>query len=214
MRWVDKAVDEGRVSGMSNEYWLAAPDVAEMYREDGREEEGLDVLQKRFVKAPGWETYAALTTFAEKLDIAQRQSTWALNRVHEIAAENPPYGQALVEIALKIDDVELAWDAAAQYGPGRWWQELARRSAETRPLDAGNLYRREIDRLVPQTQTGSYPVIAKCLVVMREFYMMAGREPEFQAYLDDILERYGNRPRMLKDFATAGVIEPRPPRQR
>lgn len=201
MRWVDRAVDAGKVADRHNDYWLSAGEVAELYRSDGRDEDGLRLLQDHFRRSPNRRTYTLLVTFAENLDRRDEVHQWAIDAAWETARSGRHYGNPVIDIALHAGDLELAWSAADELGASSSWHQLAVHSAERYPERAYELFRTDVEKHLPHTNTRLYPMVAEELATMRSLARAAHIEDQFTAYLASIKTKYGNRPRMMKDLA-------------
>src|SRR5207245_5990385 len=127
--------------GGGNQFWLSPDDVAATYKELGRIDDAVAVLRADFVRQPSVGAYRVLLDFAAGLDRADTERTWALDHARQLAASDRfAAGAVLVQLYMSDGDIDAAWRAADQYGPGWAWRELADRGAEARPVDAGDVY--------------------------------------------------------------------------
>jgi hypothetical protein len=195
--WIDRAVSEKRVAGHSNEYWLSDDFVAETYRRLGRVDDALSVLRAEFTRQPGADTLHQLVEFANREGRGDSERTWAMLDAHGAAARQGS-GRALVEIALSESDLDAAWAAADAFGAGGLWEKLAKLSADSRPIHAGDLYRPHIEKALTYPNAPAYPGIADQLARMRELYVRGGAEHEFAAYIAQIRDTYARRPALMK----------------
>lgn len=204
MRWVERAVEAGRLAGSGNEFWLGLDDILSLYLRDGRDDDAVEVAKNFFERRPGVTAYRALVYLGEKLHREEELHAWALTASWELTGSGPMRDNPGLAIALYVEDLDLAWQAADRFGARGLWKELAQLSAEPYPQRSYALYRAEVERLIPHTDTRSYPVIANYLATMRG---LAERDNpgEFQYYLHEIRSKYGNRPRMMKEFARYGL---------
>lgn len=206
--WIDRAVEAGRVSGHGggNEYWLDPGVVARTYRDLDRVDDALQVLRREFSRAPGFATYRQLLDLARDVGRAQDMRTWALTFAREQAITAFGSGAALVEIALGEGDLDAAWEAANEFGAGHLWQRLATASADSRPIDAAQLYRPGIDDdLAAGANSRLYPDIAKRLATMKELHTRGGEVARFEEYLASIRETYKRRPSLMRALDAAGL---------
>lgn len=206
--WIDRAVEAGRVSGHGggNDYWLDPVAVARTYRDRDRVDDALQVLRREFSRSPGFATYRQLLDVANNVGRAQDMRTWALAFAREQAVTAFGSGAALVEIALGEGDLDAAWEAANEFGAGHLWQRLATSSADSRPIDAAELYRPGIDDdLAAGANSRLYPDIARRLATMKELYTRGGEVARFDEYLATIRETYKRRPSLMKALDTAGL---------
>lgn len=206
--WIDRAVEAGRVRGRvgGNEYWLDPVAVARTYLELDRVDDALGVMSNEFSGSPGLATYRQLIDLASEVGREQEMRTWALTWARQQAAKPFGSGATLIEIALGEGDLDGAWAAAEEFGAGHGWQQLAKASAQSRPIDAAELYRPGIDQdLARGANTKLYPGIATRLATMKELYVGGGAGERFEEYLASIRETYGRRPSLMKALDSAGL---------
>ncbi len=205
MATIDRAVDEGRLSvGRSNTYWLGARDVAERYLADGRPEDALAMLRDAFAKEPGAAAYRLLTTYAARLGQEADQRAWAHDHARAVARSGRG-GALLVELHLADDDLDGAWAATDEFGPGHQWHALAQASAAAYPRRAADLYRPDLERLLHRSDTRNYPEVARTLTTMRDLYAQAGQVDEIDAEIRLLRETYRRRTSLMAALDKAGL---------
>ncbi len=208
--WMDRAVAEGRVSGYmgGNEYWLDPATVADTYRSLGRDADGVAVWRSEFVRRPELATFRHLLAYADDCGQKDAERSWALAKGLELAAR--PYGDGalLVEIALSDGDLETAWSAARDLGPGRQWRALADASRDYAPRDAAELYRMDIEKDLEYADTQKYASIAERVAAMRELYQLAGAEADFADYLTELRATYRRRTSFMSALDRQGLRGP------
>jgi hypothetical protein len=199
--WIDRAVTEGRISshGGGNQFWLNPDDVAVTYQGLGRIEDAVGVLRADFVRQPSVATYRVLFDFAAGVNRADTERAWAFDHARQLAASDCfSAGAVLVQLYLSECDVDGAWLAADQYGPGWAWPELADRGAKARPVDAADLFRPQLEKDLRYPDSKLYPDIAATLAKMAKLYEEGGRSADFASYIAQIRQDYGRRPALMK----------------
>lgn len=205
--WMDRAVEEGRVSGRGrgNEFWLDPGDVAETYLSLGRIDDALLVLRGVFARQASAATYSHLVSVAERVGRAPAERAWAIEHARRQAAQQYGNGGVLVEIALRVGDLDAAWEAAHEFDAGHMWQPLAEASRHARPLEAADLYRAQIEKDLRHADTKLYPGIASGLATIRDLYGAADAEQAFSEYLAGIRETYARRPSLMAALDRKGL---------
>jgi hypothetical protein len=203
--WIDRAVAEGRISshGGGNDYWLSPDDVARTYQGLGRIDDAVGVLRADFVRQPSVGAYRVLLDFAAGVDRVDDERAWAYEYARQLASDRFAAGAVLVQLCLSDGDVDAAWQAADQYGPGWAWRELADRGAKARPVDAADLYRPELEKDLRYPNSALYPDIAARLATMAKLYEKAGRSVDFASFIAQIRRDYGRRPALMKALDAA-----------
>jgi uncharacterized Zn finger protein len=207
VEWIDRAVTAGRISshGGGNDYWLNPDDVAATYRELGRTGDAIAVLRSDFVRQPSVATYRVLLDFVAGTDHWDAERTWAMDHARKLASNPHAKGAVLVQLLLSEGDVDAAWEAADHYGAGWAWQELAEQGAKTRPGDAADLYRAQLESDLRYPDTKLYPHIAATLATMKKLYERGGRADDFASLIAQIREDYGRRPSLMKALNAKGL---------
>lgn len=231
MRWVDRAVSEGRVavpggpglpsrigpglpsrSGVGpgrrrGSYWLDPEEVADWYVEDGRGEEALVLMRALFARGCTVPAYDALLRTAERVGdrATERAAALAVARAAAERHRSSMAGAQLVAIALFEGDLDAAWAAAREFGAGSAWQQLAAASAMSRPGEAADLYRPALAEALNRADKRSYEQVAALLTAMRPLLAAAGREEEFVADVREIREVFKRRPTMIATMDRAGL---------
>lgn len=198
--WIDRAVAEGRISsyGGGNQYWLSPDFVAATYKALGRVDDAIGALRADFVRQPSVENYRVLLDFAAGVDRAETEHTWALEHAEQLATDRFAAGALLVQLLMSDGDMGAAWRAADRYGPGWAWKELAFRGAETRPIDAADLYRPQLEKDLRYPNSKLYPDIAEQLATMAELYEKGGRSDDFASFMTQFRQDYCKRPALMK----------------
>ncbi len=193
---------QGRINshGGGNAYWLSPPDdVAATYRDLGRIDDALGVLRADFVRSPSISTYRVLLDFASGIGRTETERLWAFDHARQLAASDRfAFGAVLVQLCLSEGDIDAAWQAADQYGPGWAWRELADRGAEARPVEAADLYRPQLEKDLRFPNTKLYPGIAATLATMAGLYERGGRSADFASFMAQIRHDYGRRSSLMK----------------
>lgn len=206
--WIDRAAADGRISsrGGGNAFWLSPDFVAKTYQGIGRIDDALAVLRADFVREPSVGNYRTLLDFAAGLDVVDAERTWALDHARQLATSDRfAAGAVLVQLYLSDGDIDAAWQTADRYGAGWAWRELAVRGAETRPVDAADLYRAQLEHELLNADTRRYPGIAETLSTMRGLYERGGRSDDFASLVAAIRREYGRRPSLMKALDKQGL---------
>ena len=198
--WIDRAVAAGRISshGGGNDFWLSPDDVAATYQGLGRIDDAVAALRADFVRQPSVGAYRILLDFAAGVDRVDTERTWAFDHARQLASDRFAAGAVLVQLSLSEGDIDAAWQAADQYGPGWAWRELADRGAEARPVAAADLYRPQLEKDLRYPNSKLYPDIAATLATMAKLYERGGRSAGFASFIAQIRQDYGRRPSLMK----------------
>jgi hypothetical protein len=200
MSRLDQAVAARRIGNhvrTSDGFWIAPEDAAQAYLAVGRSDDAIAILRAHFVTRPGPESLDLLLQAAGQLGTAEAERKWAISSAEKAANGQFGNGSALVLIALAAGDLFAAWAAAEQFGAGDAWEQLAQVSANEMPIAAAELYRPQIEKLLPYANTKNYPQIAELLVTMRDLYREGGDEAAMSSYIDEIRSRYVRRTSLL-----------------
>ena len=207
--WMDRAVAadhvSGHMAGQGHDYWLDPADVADVYLAAERSGDALAVLRREFSRRPNASTFSTLVSYAAQLGRQDEERDWAIAEARRLAATPHSNGAVLVDIALSEGDLEAAWAAADEFGPGHMWKQLAAVSSETRPRATADLYRREIERNLVQANTKVYAQIAEDLRTMRDLLSKAGDEADFAAFVSEVRETYHRRPSLMAALDRKGL---------
>jgi uncharacterized Zn finger protein len=207
--WMDRAVAadhvSGQMGGQGHDYWLDPADVAEVYLAAERSGDAIAVLRRAFSRRPNASTFSELVSYAARLDRRDEEREWAIAESRRLAATPHSNGAVLVDIALSEGDLEAAWAASDEFGPGHMWKQLASVSSEARPRAAADLYRREVERNLVQANTKVYAQIAEDLRTMRDLMSKAGDEADFAAFVSEIRETYRRRPSLMAALDRKGL---------
>jgi SWIM zinc finger len=199
--WLDRAVAAGRISaiayGSRNDYFVTPDQAVELYVSAGRSEDALAVLQAAFLARVGPESWHALLEFADAHGRREEMRRWAVERSEEQAGRAHGSGADLISIYLADGLLEEAWSAAERFGAGSAWKTLADASARSRPREAAELYRAQIDAKLLHANTRVYPEVARMLPAMRSLSEAAGDLNRFEEYLADVRSRYARRSSLM-----------------
>ena len=163
------------------------------------------VLRSEFARRPELATFRQLLAYAEKGGNEETERSWALATALEQAAAPYRDGALLVEIALSEGDLETAWSAARDLGPGRQWKALADASRDFAPLEAAKLYRDDVAKDLQHADTQKYASIAERVAAMRGLYQRAGAEADFADYLAELRETYRRRTSFMTALDRRGL---------
>jgi tetratricopeptide (TPR) repeat protein len=199
--WLDRAVAAGRISaiayGSRNDYFVSPGRAVELYVSAGRPDDALAVLQAAFIARVGPESWHALLEFADASGRGAETRHWAVKKAEEQAGQAHGSGADLISIYLADGLLEEAWSAAERFGAGSAWKALADASRTSRPREAAELYRTQIDAKLLHANTRVYPEVARLLVTMRGLSEAAGDLHQFEEYLADVRSRYARRSSLM-----------------
>ncbi|TQN48350.1 putative Zn finger protein [Humibacillus xanthopallidus] len=200
--WTDRAVAAERLGtiggyGRRNGYWLDPGEVAGRYLAHGRRDDALAVLRTAFARQPSAAAYDVLGRFADGLGLGSVERAWALDEARRAAQRPHANGAPLVEISLRDGDLDAAWAAADEFGPGDAWWKLAEASRDSLPMRAVELHLRSLRPKLERANPRIYAEIATQLVELRAFYDAGGALDAFDALLRDLRETYRRRPTFL-----------------
>ena len=199
--WLDRAVVAGRISaiayGSRNDYFVSPDQAVDLYVSAGRSDDALAVLQAAFVARVGPESWHALLEFADAHGRGEAMRRWAVKRAEEQAGQAHGSGADLISIYLADGLLDEAWSTAERFDAGSAWKALADASARSRPREAAELYRTQIDAKLLHANTRVYAAVARMLVAMRSLSESAGDLNRFEEYLADVRSRYARRSSLM-----------------
>ncbi len=154
--WADRAVKDGAITVNGHftaslgssiaEVWLGARDVVDLYLDQGRAGDALDLVRYLFRRGPAPNTWDLLTETAARLDQEGEERAQALTWID---AQEWRDGATVIALALYDGDPERAWEAADRWGPGSQWQALADLTPQPRPAQAAEYYEQAFRDLLP-----------------------------------------------------------------
>lgn len=208
--WVDRGVAAGRIArgqlASGRDYWLDPDEVAGEYLALDRVDDASGIYRAELERLRDPASFAALISFAAMVGRVDQERTWALEHLRSrAAAMSHGSGALLVRIALAEEDLDAAWGAADEFGPGDAWRVLATASAQSHPSRAARLHRAWVDEQIRVSDSSRYEGIAEALATMRDLALTAGEEAEFAGYLVDLRAQYKRRPSLMAALARRGL---------
>ncbi|WP_136191808.1 SWIM zinc finger family protein [Actinomyces procaprae] len=229
MAYLDRAVAEGRVSTSNLDYWrrrgggywIDPMRAAELYREDGRDDDALEMARALFRRAPTPEMLDVLTAVGAWTgrEDAEREEALAW-----VEGKSWRSGDPVIELALHVGDVERAWAAADRWGVGYAWRQLADVTPQPRPDDAIALYRQAIEEtLIPVGRKAAREAAVLATRMMALAAAADGAEGVYgvtqpydaapegsrvagcRAWLTDLREQYRRRPTVREELDRVGL---------
>jgi uncharacterized Zn finger protein len=195
----------GHLGGQGHDYWLDPADVADVYLATERSGDALAVLRREFSRRPSASTFSTLISYAARLGRHGEEREWAIAESRRLAATPHSNGAVLVDIALSEGQLEAAWAASDEFGPGHMWKQLASVSSDARPRAAADLFRREVERNLVRANTKLYAQIGEDLRTMRDLMSKAGDEADFAAFVSELRETYRRRPSLMAALDRKGL---------
>ena len=171
--------------------------LARILRDRGDAASALDLFWDAFARAPSLVAYRRLLEEAGgEASVWRDRSVRALQaRVAEARAEDrarrslvpsTPAG-ALVEILAYEGDIDMAWASARQHGcHDGMWLTLARARETTHPLDAIEVYEREVLAQIDRKKNDAYRAAVDLMARIRRLADDAGQSARFEALLDRV----------------------------
>ncbi|MGW5678662.1 SWIM zinc finger family protein [Streptomyces sp. NPDC003860] len=129
----------------------------------------------------GYQQLRAAARSADRWPI-ERETARALLRT-DAGKEGPHRSRVLVDVLLDDEDIETAWQAAAEFGAhDGQWLTLADQSRASRPADGLAVYLRLVGPLTRQTGNHAYEQLVSLLLSIRDCHRHLGTPDDFAAY--------------------------------
>jgi len=177
------------------------------YLRRGRENEAMNLAWAEFTDDPTAEAYQELKKQAERV---KQWPTWreeALEFLRERAAKEKKqkvgkqvrewgwcystHTEALVEILLAENAPDAAWDEArGAHLDAEVWLRLADERAKTKPADAVEVYKQQIERLMTGLEGKKYDEAVRHLLKVARLMKGMGKTDQFKAYLAEFRADY------------------------
>lgn len=201
MSYLDQAVDQYR-SALTDptpaHRYAARLGVAEqfavdLYCEDGREDEALDLARLLLNASPTPSAFDFLLSTAKRLGCMDSERERAITHLEGLRWAS---GASMVHLALHEKDVERAWTYADRWGADGAWRELADFTPQPRPIDALELYEHAVDSALQATGRAAARNVVRLLVQMRTIASAADTDAQkrLSDFIASIRQTYKNRP--------------------
>lgn len=180
--------------------------LAEVLRGRGEGERSVGVFWDGFVRGPSLETYRRLVAEAESVtsdrDWSDKAIDWLRGRVGEGRSAD---AQALAGILLYEGRPDEAWQVARDYGcDDDMWLKLARAREDDHPLDAVEVYEREIERQIDTKTSQGYRAAVDLMARVRRLDERAGRPERFFGFIARVRAEHGRKRNLMALFETKG----------
>lgn len=184
LRWAERGIRETRD--------LAAVDTAlvdylhDRYARAARPSDAVALRRDHFRARRTLLTYQQLRDAAQAADCWQAERAAALTLLRADAEQQREGwygGPVLVDALLDDEDIDAAWQAAADIGAAdRQWLTLADKARAHRPADALGVYLRLVEPLTQQTGNTVYERLVELLLSIRDCHRHLGTPDEFTVY--------------------------------
>lgn len=186
--------------------------LAEEYHRRNRHSEAMAIAWDEFEEAARLGMYENLKRHADRAGQWTQWREKALTFLHERLTPSSPeeanvirsyLGRAgyseLVHIFLWEGYPETAWREALEGGcTNDLWLKLARTCEQEHPEDALEIYLRQIEPLVEQTNNDSYAAAVEYLLKVRDLMTKLGQDEEFFEYVEALRTTYKRKRNFLK----------------
>ena len=195
----DEALDWARrgLDTYADRTWHTPPlreFTAELLRQRGDPGAAVALFWDAFEQSPSVETYRRLIDEASDDALAWRQRSidGLRSRVADATPQvrttrswsTPTPATALVEILAHEGDIDAAWQAATDHGcDDRIWLTLARARETTHPLDAIDVYEREVLTQIDRKRNDAYRSAVELMTRIRRLADTACQPERFQTLL-------------------------------
>jgi len=190
--------------------------LANEYHRRSRHEEAMELVWNNFAEQPHLGSYRQLAEHAERAGEWPRWRERALSLMREQAdhrkAEGrrsrwdwePPAGSHLVDVYLREEDLDAAWQCAQEYGCSREQRlELASLREGEQPEEAVEIYQGEVRRLVELTKNAAYRDATRLVRRIQKLIDRLDHQEEFEQYIETLrteFRRKRNFMKMLSEF--------------
>jgi uncharacterized Zn finger protein len=168
--------------------------TADLLRQRGDRADAVALFWGAFERSPSVETYRRLID--ETGDDAPAWRQRSIGRLRSRVVETTEHDQtarswpastpaaALVEILAHEGDIDSAWEAATDHGcDDRMWVTLARARERTHPLDAIEVYEREVFAQIDRKRNDAYRSAVDLMARVRALADTAGQPERFETLL-------------------------------
>lgn len=180
--------------------------LAELLRRRGEDERSVGVFWEGFVRSPTLGAFRRLVAEAEAVTSARDWSAKAIDWLHGRVGEGRATdAQGLVGILLYEGRPDEAWKVALDHGcDDELWQKLARAREDEHPLDAVEVYKREIERQIKAKTNQSYRTAVDLLARVERLNERAGRPERFAALISKVRSEHGRKRNLMALFDARG----------
>lgn len=185
---------EGAAKGGAVHQVTALVDTAvELLEEQSDAAGAVTMRQELLRRAPSLTAYTALRRTASKA------GTWPAERLDALDVLIDRNPEDWLRALLHDGDADLAWEASTTMAVGPHLRlELLRTRARTAPADVFDGYVEVIDQELAPAGADHYRQGVRLLGELRRACVSAGRVPEYDAYVADLLERHRRRPTLVR----------------
>lgn len=180
--------------------------LADMLRRGGDKERSVQVFWEAYAQHPTLDTFRRLGAEAEDAgsvrDWRAEAIEWLRTSVIERDVED---SHSLVEILLFEGEAEEAWEIATRHGcDKRLWLKLAGTREEHDPLDAVDVYEREIHAQIDTKKNRGYRTAAELLEKVKRLSGQAGQPERFRGLISSVRSEHGRKRNLMALFETKG----------
>lgn len=172
---------------------------AGLLRSDGATEQAVQLYWDAFRQHPSLEAYRRLgveaSTPSSDTEWPAQAVEWLKGMVDDGDMRK---ARALVEILLYEGDDQAAWETARWHGcDQRLWLTLARTREEDHPLDAVEVYEREVYTQIATKKSRGYKTAVELLGRIRRLTDQAGQPDQFQQLVVAVRAEHGRKRNLI-----------------
>lgn len=183
--------------------------VVRRYQAEGRVPDAIALRRAHLAAVPSLRSYQRLRADATAAGCWADERQAALDVLGKVRKPASGWhgtsGAPVVDALIDDGDIEMAWQAAADWASEEQWLRLADLIGERRPADALEIYLRRIEPLRELTGNESYINLARLLVKARECHRRLGTEAEFRRYLAHLRTQLKRRHNLLTTLDRYGL---------
>ncbi len=176
------------------------------HEERGELAEALVLAQRVLAQRPG------LIAYQDVRELCQRLGIWQASRSKLLAEWTAAreYG-LLTDIYLEEGEVDLAlksvrqYEQISRYYAGDRLLRVAQAAAATRPQDAVEIYRKQVEKLIEDRGRRRYQEACIHLTTMRDLYRQMSREPAWTDFMAALRERHRRLSALQDELDKAGL---------
>ncbi|WP_274919375.1 SWIM zinc finger family protein [Streptomyces sp. WZ-12] len=200
LRWAERGIRDARDPATVN---TALVDyLCDRYAQAGRLADAVALRRDHFGAHRALLSYQQLRVAARAADCwpAEREGALALLRADAGQRTQRGYGgPVLVDALLDDEDIDAAWQAAAEAGADdRQWLTLADQARATRPADALGVYLRLAEPLTQQTGNRVYAHLVSLLLGIQDCHRHLGTPEEFTEYASALRTAHKRRRNLMR----------------
>jgi tetratricopeptide (TPR) repeat protein len=173
--------------------------LAGLLRSDGATDQAMQLYWDAFQQHPSLEAYRRLgaeaATAGSDTEWPARAVEWLQSQLDDGDVRD---ARALVEILLYEGDDQAAWETARRHGcDQRLWLTLARTREEDHPLDAVEVYEREVYTQIDTKKNRGYKTTVELLGRIRRLTDQTGQPDQFKQLVVAVRAEHGRKRNLM-----------------